>query len=155
MKNISKRFKNQRGFNLIELMIVIAIIALLIAVGIPAYQAMVRNGNEVAAIQSIQTIKTLQVGYAGKHQGKFAPTFDELRKSADLDEKFTGDAPVVSGYVFKMTTTESSGTTPSKYTINADPQTGQGNRHFYFDSTLGATKQTEEDRAATDKDQSI
>ena len=155
MKNSRSRFNNQKGFNLIELMIVIAIIALLIAVGIPAYQAMVRNGNEVSAIQSIQNIKTLQVGYAGKHQGKFAPNFDELRKSADLDERFSGESPVVNGYVFKMTTVESSGSTPSKYSIVADPQTGQGTRHFYFDSTLGTTKQTEEDRAATDKDPSI
>ncbi len=143
MKDLRRNFKNQQGFNLIELMIVIAIIALLIAVGIPAYQSMVRNGNEVSAIQSIQNIKTLQVGYAGKHQGKFAPTFDELRKSADLDERFSGDAPVVNGYVFKMTVEAVSASTPSIYKIFADPQSGQGTRHFYFDSTLGTTKQNE------------
>lgn len=155
MKNLRSRFKNQKGFNLIELMIVIAIIALLIAIGIPAYQAMVRNGNEVSAISSIQNIKTLQVGYAGKHQGKFAPNFDELIKSVQLDERFAGEAPVVNGYIFKMTAQESSGSKPSSYSINADPQTGSGTRHFYFDSTLGTTKATEEDRPATATDPSI
>jgi len=154
MKNLRPNFKNQKGFNLIELMIVIAIIALLIAVGIPAYQSMVKNGNEVSAIQSIQNIKTLQVGYAGKHQGKFAPTFDELRKSADLDDRFTGTEPVVNGYAFKMSVVEASSSAPHKYIINADPQSGQGNRHFYFDSTLGTTKQNEEG-PASDKDPSI
>jgi len=155
MKNLRSRFKNQKGFNLIELMIVIAIIALLIAIGIPAYQSMVRNGNEVSAISSIQNIKTLQVGYAGKHQGKFAPSFDELIKSVQLDERFAGEAPVVNGYIFKMTTQESSGSKPSMYSITADPQSGSGTRHFYFDSTLGTTKSTEEDRPATATDPSI
>ncbi len=65
MRNLRRNFKNQQGFNLIELMIVIAIIALLIGVGIPAYRQMVNNGNETSAAQSIQTIKTLQIGYAG------------------------------------------------------------------------------------------
>ncbi len=136
-------------------MIVIAIIALLIAIGIPAYQAMVRNGNEVSAISAIQNVKTLQVGYAGKHQGKFAPNFDELIKSVQLDERFAGESPVINRYIFKMTAQESSGSKPSTYSINADPQTGSGTRHFYFDSTLGTTRSTEEDRPATATDPSI
>lgn len=143
MKNLRRNFKNQKGFNLIELMIVIAIIAILIAVGIPAYQKMVQNGNEVSTIQAIQNIKTLQVGYAGRHQGKFAPSFDELIKSADLDERFAGDAPVVNGYAYKLTVDAPSASTPAKYTITAEPQAGQGTRYFYFDSTLSTTKQKE------------
>ncbi len=155
MKNSRPVFKNQRGFNLIELMIVIAIIALLIGVGIPAYQSMVRNGNETSAAQSINTIKTLQISYAGKHQGKFAPNFDELIKSTQLDERFAGEAPVVNGYIFTMSVQESSGSKPSFYSVNADPQEGSGTRHFYFDSTLGTTKSTEEDRPAKADDPTI
>lgn len=155
MKNLRRNFKNQQGFNLIELMIVIAIIALLIGVGIPAYKAMVNNGNETSAAQSIQTIKTLQIGYAGKHQGKFAPNFDELVKSAGLDERFTGENPVVNGYIFKMTVQEPSGTKPSFYSINADPQEGSGTGHYYFDSTLGTTKTTQENRPAKPEDPSL
>ncbi len=155
MKNIHRNFKNQKGFNLIELMIVIAIIALLIGVGIPAYRSMVNNGNETSAAQSINTLKTLQISYASKHQGKFAPNFDELIKSAQLDERFAGESPVVNGYVFKMTVQEPSGSKPSFWSVNADPQTGSGTRHFYFDSTLGTTKSTEEDRPAVATDPTI
>ncbi len=155
MKNSRPVFKNQQGFNLIELMIVIAIIALLIGVGIPAYRAMVNNGNETSAAQSINTIKTLQISYAGKHQGKFAPSFDELIKSAQLDERFAGEAPVVNGYIFTMSVQESSGSKPSFYSVNADPQEGSGTRHFYFDSTLGTTRSTEEDRPAKADDPTI
>ena len=43
--------RKTEGFTLIELMIVIAIIAILIGVGVPAWQSMVRSGNESAAAQ--------------------------------------------------------------------------------------------------------
>ncbi|CAN5158410.1 hypothetical protein BH20ACI1_BH20ACI1_22820 [soil metagenome] len=155
MKNLRRNFKNQAGFNLIELMIVIAIIALLIGVGIPAYKSMVNNGNETSAAQSINTIKTLQIGYAGKHQGRFAPSFDELIKSAQLDERFAGENPIVNGYVFTLNVQEPSGSKPAFYSINADPQEGSGTRHFYFDSTLGTTKSTEEDRPAKADDPTL
>ena len=155
MKNLPRNFRNQAGFNLIELMIVIAIIALLIGVGIPAYRSMVNNGNETSAAQSINTIKTLQIGYASKHQGKFAPNFDTLIQSAQLDERFAGENPVVNGYIFTMNVQEPSGSRPSFYSINADPQEGSGTRHFYFDSTLGTTKSTDEERPAKADDPTL
>lgn len=160
MKNLRRNLKDQRGFNLIELMIVIAIIALLIGVGIPAWKAMINNGNETTAVQTIQTIKTLQSSYASRHQGKFAANFDELIKSVQLDEKFKGERPLVNGYVFSMTVEEPSPTRPAFYSVNADPQVSEGvqstgTRHFYFDSTLGTTKSTEDNRPAKADDPSI
>ena len=160
MKNTRRSLRNQQGFNLIELMIVIAIIALLIGVGVPAWQSMVRNGNEVTAVQSVSTIRTLQAQYASKHQGKFAPNFDELIKSVQLKDEFKGESPVINGYIYKLTAQEPSGSQPAFYSIIADPQvsegvTATGNRHFYFDSTLGSIKQTEENRPAKADDPSI
>lgn len=136
-------------------MIVIAIIALLIGVGIPAYRSMVNNGNETSAVQSINTLKTLQISYASKHQGKFAPNFDELIKSMQLDERFAGETPIVNGYVFKLTVQEPSGTKPAFWSVNADPQEGSGTGHYYFDSTLGTTKVTQENRPAKADDPTI
>jgi prepilin-type N-terminal cleavage/methylation domain-containing protein len=152
MNYLRPRLTDQRGFNLIELMIVIAIIALLIGVGVPAWQAMVRSGNETTAIQSMTTMRTLQSQYASKHQGNFAPNFDELIKSVALDEKFKGENPVVNGYIFTMTVQESSGSQPAFYSIKANPQVSEGiqatgTRWFYFDSTLGTIKYSEEGEA--------
>lgn len=159
MKNLRNRFKNQRGFNLIELMIVIAIIGLLIGVGSVAWGAMVRAGNETAAAQSMNQIRTIQTSYAGKNRGKFA-NFDELIRIAGLDEKFAGERPVVNGYIFSMTIEEQSTNKPASYTLNADPQVAEGvsatgTRHFYTDSTIGSIKATDENRPAKAEDPSI
>ena len=160
MKLFRKRIKDERGFNLIELMIVIAIIALLIGVGIPAWGAMVRSGNETATIQALTSIRQMQTQYASTHKGKFAANFDELIKAVSLDDDFKGENPVVNGYVYKMSVQEQSQSQPAFFSINADPQVADGlqatgTRHFYFDSTLGTIKSTEENRPAKEDDPSI
>ena len=143
MTNLRKRFRDERGFNLIELMIVIAIIGLLIGVGSYAWQSMMRSGNEAAAAQTIDKIRVYQNQYAAKNRGKFA-NFDELIRSVSLDERFAGERPVVNGYTYSMTITEASGSQPAKFSVNADPQgeglSATGNRHFYTDSTLSTIK---------------
>ena len=153
------KIKDQRGFNLIELMIVIAIIGLLIGVGAIAWGAMIKAGNETAAAQTIDRMRTYQAQYAARNRGKFAK-FDDLIKSAGLDEKFTGERPVVNGYVFTMIVEDPTADRPAFYSISADPQvaegvTATGNRHFYTDSSLGTIKGTDENRPAKADDQSI
>lgn len=159
MKNLNSRLRNQRGFNLIELMIVIAIIGLLIGVGSIAWQAVIRSGNETTAAQSIDNIRKFQAQYAGKNKGNFA-TFDELIAKVGLDESFKGERPVKNGYVFTMVVEPHSASKPAFYSINADPQvaeglTSTGTRHFYTDSTLSTIKGTDENRPAKVDDPSI
>lgn len=67
------------GFTLIELMIVIAIIAILAAIAIPNLLESRIRANEANAVAAIKEIATAQVQYETGHFGKgFAPTILDL-----------------------------------------------------------------------------
>lgn len=159
MSILRNRLKDQRGFNLIELMIVIAIIGLLIGVGSLAWQAVIRSGNETTAGQMIDNIRKFQAQYASRNKGNFA-TFDELVAKAGLDEAFKGERPIKNGYTFVLTVEPQSASKPPFYSVTADPLvsegvTASGTRHFYTDSSLSTIKGTDENRPAKADDPSI
>ena len=139
MKPHSKKRNTEQGFSLIELMIVIAIIGILIAVGVTGWRAAVRSANEAAAIKTLRTIAEQQMLYYNTHQRSTFGTFDEMLNEGLLDSRFSGTTPVVEGYVFQMKVIPKSTTQQAGYSVNADPQVTEGvgatgKNHYYLDS---------------------
>jgi len=130
---------SERGFSLIELMIVIAIIGILIAVGVTGWKAAVRAANEAAAVKTLRTIAEQQMLYYNSHQRTSFGTFDEMLKENLLDTRFAGTTPVVDGYLYTMKVIPKSTTQQAGYSINSDPQVTEGvgatgKNHFYLDA---------------------
>ena len=121
--------RKNNGFTLIELMIVVAIIAIIAAIAVPNLLRSRMQTNEASAIQNLRTIVGSQVTYHGSNY-VYTGSFDDLTTSspAFLDGEWSG---AKNGYNYTLAGDE------SNFTLLADPVAmGQtGSRGFYTDSS--------------------
>jgi len=131
--------RKQRGFSLIELLIVIAIILIIVTVALPKLNKARMYAQETAALKAINTLNTAQVQYNSTF-GRFAQSLTELGPPASGTSNASA-ADLISadlaggekqGYKFTLAGT------PTGYTITAVPSVfgSTGSRTFYSDQSL-------------------
>jgi prepilin-type N-terminal cleavage/methylation domain-containing protein len=129
----------RRGFSLIELLIVIAIILIIAAIAVPRLNTALQSAHEMAAIRQITAVHQAETQYFSQF-GKFAENLAQLGPPASgaagpaAADLIPGDlaAGKKTGYIFTVAGSKEG------YTVTAVPEAfnNTGRRTFFSDQTL-------------------
>jgi prepilin-type N-terminal cleavage/methylation domain-containing protein len=117
--------RTNKGFSLLELLIVVAIILIIATIAIPSLLRSRQAANESAAVANLRTINTAEVTYLSSSGGNYGD-LPALVSAGLLDSTFTAGAKA--GYNFNVTAAS------SNYTATALPASTNTGRFGYFSS---------------------
>jgi len=114
-----------RGFSLLELLIVVAIILIIATIAIPSLLRSRQSANETSAVANLRTLNTAQVSYSSANGGNYG-TMTDLVAGRLADSRFTAGS--VSGYSY---TVDLSGNSLD-YTMYATAISPNSGRYDYY-----------------------
>jgi type IV pilus assembly protein PilA len=140
--------KKTKGFSLIELLIVVAIILIIAAIAIPDLLKSRQAAQQASAVGSLRTINTSEVTYSSTYTTGFSINLDQLDHQ-NISPSTVNAAGLIdnalaagskSGYTFTYTSVIAGGRCDA-YSITASPLAGKGNGNFYYTDASGVIRQ--------------
>jgi len=128
--------RKSKGFSLIELLIVVAIILVIAAIAIPNLMKSKMAANESSAVGSIRTITTSELTYAQVNPLTGFTTLSNLGSAGLIDTTLAGGTK--SGFSF---TAGANGTSTTQFLATAAPVTpGTTGTNYYCSSESAVIK---------------
>ncbi len=143
--------KDSRGFSLIELLIVVAIILIIAAIAIPNLLRSRIAANQASAVGSLRTLNTANITYASTYNTGYASAMPYLAPPAAGANPTSTAAGLIdsvlasgfkSGYSFSYSASIGpTGRTDTYYWIASPITVGTTGTNFYFTDQSGVIRQ--------------
>jgi prepilin-type N-terminal cleavage/methylation domain-containing protein len=128
---MNKRVESSRGFSLLELLIVVAVILVIATIAIPSLLRSRQLANENSAVANLRTISNAEAAYLSASGGYYG-TVSHLVSAELLDDRFDGGS--ISGYSYSITASRFA------FTAMASPTSANMGRYGYYMITDGVIR---------------
>jgi len=145
IRSSRKDAKAEKGFSLVELLIVVTVILIIAAIAIPNYITSKLRANEAGAVENLRNITTANVVYSTTYEIGYSPDLTTLGGNSTaptvtaaglIDSVLATGSKSGYNFSYSVVTTDANGQVTS-YVIFAAPQIfgTTGTRYFYTDET--------------------